>query len=91
MRRRFLTLVLTLLSVCVQAQVMSWEDFVETYDTFKEGTDSGAEPVKLQLVVHRGGRDHASVTLNGKFDICKHIMDLMHSYLEELENDFKNS
>ena len=67
------------------------KDFVKTYDTFKEGTDSGAEPVKLQLVVHRGGRDHASVTLNGKFDICKHIMDLMHSYLEELENDFKNS
>ena len=67
------------------------KEFVETYDTFKEGTNSGAEPVKLQLVVHRGGRDHASVTLNSRFDICKCIMDLMHSYLEELENDFKNS
>ncbi len=40
MRRRFLTLVLTLLSVCVQAQVMSWEDFVETYATDGEDTEA---------------------------------------------------
>ena len=43
MRRRLLTLALTLLAVCVQAQVMSWEDFVETYAVGGEDTGNATD------------------------------------------------
>lgn len=75
--------------VKLQKHIEDVQKFMDEYDTLKQGTDAGAEPVMLRLTAHRAGHDYASVTLNSKFNICCSITDDLRKYLNELKADFE--